>query len=99
MRYTTCADCHPRRRAAGFLRQMLTAGGVLPARDEDFARTELYQKVYALAERSLGQPLSRQRVPQIELKGPKITRHLTTAWYAERVDGRYQRCMARAQGQ
>src|SRR5579859_352786 len=33
-------DAHPRRRAAGFLRQMLTAGGVLPARDEDFARTE-----------------------------------------------------------
>jgi len=33
-------DAHPRRRAAGFLRQMLTAGGVLPARDEHFARTE-----------------------------------------------------------
>ena len=33
-------DAHPRRRAAGFLRQMLTASGVLPARDEDFARTE-----------------------------------------------------------
>jgi hypothetical protein len=33
-------DAHPRRRAADFLRQMLTAGGVLPARDEDFARTE-----------------------------------------------------------
>jgi hypothetical protein len=33
-------DTHPRRRAADFLRQMLTAAGVLPARDEDFARTE-----------------------------------------------------------
>ena len=33
-------DAHPRRRAADFLRQMLTAGGVLPARDEDVARTE-----------------------------------------------------------
>jgi hypothetical protein len=33
-------DAHPRRRAADFLRQMLTAGGALPARDEDVARTE-----------------------------------------------------------
>lgn len=33
-------DAHPRRRAADFLRQMLAAGAVLPARDEDFARTE-----------------------------------------------------------
>ncbi|MEP7024594.1 MAG: hypothetical protein ABJB47_12505 [Actinomycetota bacterium] len=33
-------DAHPRRRAADFLRQVLTAGSVLPARDEDFARTE-----------------------------------------------------------
>jgi hypothetical protein len=33
-------DAHPRRRAADFLRQMLTAGGVLAARDEDVARTE-----------------------------------------------------------
>ncbi len=32
-------DADPRRRAAGFLRQMLTAGGVLPPRDEELART------------------------------------------------------------
>lgn len=33
-------DAHPQHRAADFLRQMLTAGGVLPARDEELARTE-----------------------------------------------------------
>jgi len=33
-------DDHPRPRAAGFLRQMLTAGAVLPPRDEELARTE-----------------------------------------------------------
>jgi hypothetical protein len=32
-------DAHPRRRAADFLRSMLTAGGVLPPRDEELART------------------------------------------------------------
>ena len=33
-------DQHPRPRAAGFLRQVLTAGGVLPPRDEELARAE-----------------------------------------------------------
>jgi beta-phosphoglucomutase-like phosphatase (HAD superfamily) len=33
-------DEHPRPRAAGFLRQMLTAGGVLPPRDEELTRAE-----------------------------------------------------------
>jgi hypothetical protein len=33
-------DQHPRPRAAGFLRQMLTAGGVLPLRDEELTRAE-----------------------------------------------------------
>jgi hypothetical protein len=32
-------DADPRRRAAGFLRQMLTGGGVLPSRDEELTRT------------------------------------------------------------
>ena len=33
-------DQHPRPRAAGYLRQMLVAGGVLPPRDEELARAE-----------------------------------------------------------
>jgi hypothetical protein len=33
-------DAHPRPRAAGFLRQVLTAGGALPPRDEELTRAE-----------------------------------------------------------
>jgi hypothetical protein len=32
-------------------------------------------------------------IPSIRLDSPKITRKLTTAWFATRVDARYQRCM------
>jgi hypothetical protein len=35
-------------------------------------------------------------LPRIKLQSPKITRPLTTEWFARRVDERHQRCLARA---
>jgi len=51
--------------------------------------------VFALADAKAGKPVPRAVLPGIELKSPKITRKLTTAWFAGRVDERYQRCMKR----
>jgi hypothetical protein len=62
----------------------------------DFEQTALYQRVFALAEKTERRPLPRAVVPQIRLDSPKITRKLTTAWFANRVNQRYQRCMAKA---
>ena len=42
-----------------------------------------------------GRPVPRAGLPQIELRSPKISRRLTTAWFAERVERRWQACMAR----
>jgi len=61
-----------------------------------FEQTELYEKVFALAERQENQPIPYARLPGIKLESPKITRNLTTAWFAKRVDDRWQQCMARA---
>jgi hypothetical protein len=64
-------------------------------RQPAFAGTKLYKRVFALAETTRKHPLARAEVPQIQLTGPKITRHLTTQWYAQRVNGRYEQCLGR----
>jgi hypothetical protein len=61
----------------------------------DFDQTQLYRRLFALAEKIERKPLPRAVLPGIDLKSPKITRHLTTAWFAKRVDERRQRCVAR----
>jgi hypothetical protein len=67
-------------------------------RQPGFGRTTLYKKVFALAERRGGHRLAHAQVPQIALAGPKIARRLTTQWYAQRVNGRYQQCLHRGSG-
>ena len=64
-----------------------------------FERTVLYQRVFARADQVNARPVPRATVPVITLKSPKITRKLTTEWFARRVDERYQRCLARARQQ
>ncbi|HCW95267.1 MAG TPA: DUF1615 domain-containing protein [Pseudomonas sp.] len=60
-----------------------------------FEDSEVYEKVFALADRRAGKRLPRALVPGIKLESPKITRNLTTAWFAQRVDERRRRCLAR----
>jgi len=59
-----------------------------------FSRSPLFTRVFALADKA-GKPLSRQAMPQIDLKSPKISRKLTTEWFARRVEGRYKTCLGR----
>ncbi|MBD9614630.1 DUF1615 domain-containing protein [Pseudomonas sp. PDM02] len=62
----------------------------------EFEDSTLYQRVFELVEKAEGRSLPRAVLPGIALQSPKITRKLTTAWFAKRVDERYQRCMALA---
>ncbi|MET0533923.1 MAG: DUF1615 domain-containing protein [Steroidobacter sp.] len=59
--------------------------------EHEFEDSKLYQRVFSLAG---GVP--REMIPNIRLKSPKIKRKLTTEWFATRVDGRYERCLARS---
>jgi len=64
-------------------------------KDRDFERTKLYARMYALADRALGKTAPRAVLPQIKLSSPKITRDLTTDWFANRVQARFESCMQR----
>jgi hypothetical protein len=63
-----------------------------------FEDTDLHARVFMLAERVARKPLPRAVLPRIDLKSPKITRKLTTAWFARRVQERHRRCLAKAHG-
>ena len=62
---------------------------------DDFAGTKLYKRVFDLGDKGRKNPLPRAVVPRIRLESPKITRKLTTEWFARRVDERYEKCLAR----
>ncbi len=65
--------------------------------DADFERTNLYSRMFALADQAPpGRPVPRAMVPRIRLESPKITRRLTTDWFARRVKARYEQCLARS---
>jgi hypothetical protein len=60
-------------------------------RVHEFEETDLYRKVFELAD-ARG-PAPRALVPSIRLQSVKISRKLTTDWFARRVDDRYRRCL------
>lgn len=65
----------------------------------EFERSALYRRVFEMADSGNGgKALPRALLPRIDLHGPKITRPLTTEWFARRVDERHKRCMAKAAG-
>lgn len=61
----------------------------------DFSHSELWKQVFSLADSMAGRKVPREMLPGIKLESPKITRNLTTAWFAKRVDSRYQQCIKR----
>jgi Protein of unknown function (DUF1615) len=61
-----------------------------------FEDSALYVRVFEIADKRNGRPLPRATLPRIRLLSPKITRKLTTEWFATRVNQRYTRCMAKA---
>jgi hypothetical protein len=65
------------------------------ARSEAFVHSALYTRLFALADAIRRPAAPRAIVPTIVLSSPKITRRLTTEWFARRVNERFVACMRR----
>jgi len=63
----------------------------------DFAKTRLYARVFELADQLEQRTVPRAVLPKIRLHSPKISRALTTEWFARRVDERFRGCLARVE--
>jgi hypothetical protein len=72
------------------IRRDLQRGGT-----EEFEHTRLYERVFSLADQVHRARVARAVVPRIRLQSAKITRNLTTEWFASRVDERRKRCLVR----
>lgn len=55
-------------------------------------QTRMWARIFEFADAAARRPVPRAMLPRIRLHSPKITRPLTTEWFARRVDERYQRC-------
>ena len=69
------------------------------ARDEksaDFEKTETWSALKRTYEAIRKKEPEYARLPEVTLKGPKLRKPLSTAWFAQSVDKRYQACLERA---
>ena len=67
------------------------------AHRQRFESGALYRRTFEIADKRNGKSLPRATLPRIRLHSPKITRKLTTEWFATRVNQRYVRCMAKTE--
>ncbi len=71
---------------------------LLKSSQQAFEDSELYNRIFAIADKRNGKPLPHATLPHIQLQSPKITRKLSTEWFANRVNQRYRQCMTRSEG-
>jgi hypothetical protein len=69
---------------------------LLLEKQDAFVETATFKTIRALYMRQTGTEPPFAMIPQLRLSGLKITRPLTTEWYANRVNERYQDCMNRS---
>ncbi|WP_018607511.1 DUF1615 domain-containing protein [Uliginosibacterium gangwonense] len=78
----------------GLTKQQIMAD-IRQEKTSTLGQTPTYQRVFALADKATGHPVPREALPQIHLQSVKISHNLTTQWFAEKVNGHYQQCLAR----
>ncbi|MEC7120399.1 MAG: DUF1615 family protein [Pseudomonadota bacterium] len=58
-----------------------------------FEKTETYREIQRLYQIRFERLPDYAIMPEVVISGPKLSRDYNTAWFANRVNGRYQRCL------
>lgn len=66
-------------------------------KSEKFEQTDTYKEIQRLYQIRFDQPPDYAIMPEVVISGPKLSRDYNTAWFANRVNGRYQRCMTQGE--
>jgi hypothetical protein len=61
-----------------------------------FEETATFRAIKTAAAQQVAGPMAYAVLPDVALTSPKLSRTLSTAWFAHAVDRRYQGCLARA---
>lgn len=64
-------------------------------KERAFEDTDTWRRVRADWAERTGKEPDYARIPDISLDSPKLAKHLTTRWFAEKVDQRYRKCLKR----
>jgi hypothetical protein len=64
-------------------------------KEEAFEKTETWERVRADFEALKQRPPKYAFIPDVALESPKLSKGRTTRWFAERVQARYESCLAR----
>ena len=59
-----------------------------------FEDTETYRAIKSAAEQRAGRPAPYARLPEVTLDSPKLSRPLSTAWFARAVERRNESCLS-----
>jgi hypothetical protein len=72
---------------------------VLKEKQADFEQTETWRAVKRTYERVSRKRPEYAQLPEVIIRSPKLSRELSTTWYARSVDQRFQRCLSRYRAQ
>lgn len=65
-------------------------------KEQDFEDTETWTTLRAAWHNKRDKPAPYARLPEVSLDSPKLNKELTTRWFAEKVNQRYEACKKRA---
>jgi hypothetical protein len=62
----------------------------------DFESSQTYRAIKSVYQEEIGSVPDYAAMPQVVLESPKLSRRLSTGWFAQSVDRRYQSCLSSA---